>query len=143
LQEILSKWEEKCRTQDIISLTPLNRVWLSLCQFSRSPKLLNSISSRSAILNFIQIGGEVYKIKTNFTFSFSWSKLVFLRLTNAEKTSHGYLLFRVSTKTANKYEVTHRNLFTSRSKYGYRCADFHETHASLATICEKSYTGFY
>jgi len=58
------------------------------------------------------------------------------------KTSHGYLLYRV-WKTANKYEVTPINLFTSRSKYGYRCADSHETHANLATICEKSYTGLY
>jgi hypothetical protein len=119
------------------------RVWLSLCQFLRSSQLLDDISRRSVILNFIQIGGDVHKIKKNFIFFLSYGKLVFLCLTAAERTSHGYLLYRVLSKTANKYKVTPRNLFTSRSVCGYRCADSHGTHASLATICEKSGRKFY
>ena len=83
----------------------------------------------------------MYKIMKNFTYTLRVN--LFSRDLQLLKTSRGYLLYRVSSKTANKYEVTYINLFTSISKYGCRCADSQETHASLATICEKSYTGYY
>ena len=52
-----------------ILFSALSRVWLSLHRFLRNSELLNDIACRSPILNFNQIGQEMWQVEVELIYA--------------------------------------------------------------------------
>jgi hypothetical protein len=62
LYRILSKSDEKRRKYGQNLIYSLSKVWLSVYHFSQNLYLLNGNMSISSVLNFIQVGHELWEL---------------------------------------------------------------------------------